>query len=94
MSFLTWNHCECHPLLEMDRRISGYAPARLLRRWMLAHPTAVCSSCYPTRLLTRLMAKRYRHRSKWGLIPKNPSHKVTYATMCWIPLGVRCCSST
>jgi len=70
--FLTQNQCECHPLLEVDRRIDGYSLTRLLRSQMLAHPIGTLSSRFFSRFFKRVTTKRYCHRSKWGLITKNP----------------------
>ena len=42
---------------------------------MPAHPIGTFSSCIFSHFFRRVTAKKYRHRSKWGLIPKNPSHR-------------------
>ena len=62
---------------------------------MLTHPIGMCNSYLPpfSPFFFRLTAKKYLHKSKWGLIPRNPSHYTTNAVMCWILLGLRCCSS-
>ena len=39
------------------------------------------------------MEKKYLQSSKWGSIPRYPSHIAMKATMCWILLGFKCCSS-
>ena len=61
---------------------------------MPAHPIGMCSSCLPlfSLFFWRVMAKKCFHKSKWGLIPKNPSHRAMNAAMCWFPLGWRCYS--
>ena len=58
---------------------------------MLAHPIGTGVSLFL--FFCREMEKKYLHNSKWGSIPKYPSHSAMKATMCWIPFGFRCCSS-
>jgi hypothetical protein len=48
----------------------------------------------PLLVLYREMEKKYLQSSKWGSIPRNPSHNTMKAAMCWILFGLRCCSSS
>ena len=84
-----------HPHTNVKSHMDEYSPTRLFQSWMPAHPIGTCSSCLPlfSLLFYRVTTKNYLHKSKWGPIPRNPSHSATNASMCWIPLGLRCCSS-
>jgi len=44
----------------------------------------MCSSYLPlfSLFFYRVTVKKYLHRSKWGLISRNPSHMATNAAMC------------
>ena len=81
-------------MLEVDRHIDGYSLTQLLQSEMLTHPIGTLSSRFFSHFFKRVTTKKYHHRSKWGLIPKNPSHRAMNVAMCWTPLGVRCYSST
>ena len=51
---------------------------------MPVHPIGMCHSYLPlfSLFFWRVIVKKYLHKSKWGLIPRNPSHRATNATMC------------
>jgi hypothetical protein len=49
---------------------------------MPVHPiVANRSGLFFSLFLSRLIEKKYLHISKWGLIPKYPSHNTTKAVM-------------
>ena len=55
------------------------------------HPIGIGVS-RPLSFLIKEMEKKYLNNSKWGLIPRYPSHTMMKAAMCWIPLGFKCCT--
>ena len=61
---------------------------------MLAHPINTGISLPLSFFLGREMVKKYHHHSKYGSIPRYPSHIMMKAAMCYISLGLMCCSST
>jgi hypothetical protein len=56
---------------------------------MLAHPTGTGSSAFFSLLFYREMAKKYFRSSKWGSIPKYPSHSATKGRDVLNPIGVQ-----
>ena len=76
------------PLVGLDSwqgTYSGEASMMLPQRWMPTHPINIGASFF----LSRVMEKKYLHNSKWGSIPRYPSHSAIKAVMCWIPFGFR-----
>ena len=51
---------------------------------MLVHPIGMCSSglLLFSLFFWRVIAKKYLRRLKWGLIPRNPSHRAMNVAMC------------
>ena len=70
-----------------------YSTARCPRRWMPVHPIGIMISRPLSFFLIKEMEKKYLHSSKWGSIPKYPSHITMKAVMCWILLEFKCYSS-
>ena len=69
-------------MLDFDEGMDMYSDARLPHRRMLAHPIDTARSGFFFSFFYSSMAKKYFHSSKWGLIPRYPSHSVTKAKMC------------
>ena len=59
-----------------------YSVDRYSRRWMPMHPIGTDRSLALSLILSREMEKKYLHNSKWGSIPRYPSHSAMKATMC------------
>ena len=49
-------------------------------------------SCPLSFFLIKEIEKKYLHSSKWGSIPRYPSHIAMKVAMCWISLGFKCYS--
>jgi hypothetical protein len=49
---------------------------------MLVHPISTDNSTLFSLFFYKETVKKYFHSSKWGSIPKYPSHNTTNATMC------------
>jgi hypothetical protein len=52
------------------------------RRWILMHPIGTDRSLLLSLFLCREMEKKYLHSSKWGSIPRYPSHNAMKVAMC------------
>ena len=59
---------------------------------MPTHPIGTGVSWPLSFFLIKEMEKKYLPTSKWGSIPRYPSHIVMKVAMCWIPLGFKWCS--
>ena len=69
-------------MLDFDNRMDMYSDDRLPRRRMLAHPIGTARSGFFLSFFYSSTAKKYFHSSKWGSIPRYPSHNMMKAEMC------------
>ena len=70
-------------MLDFDNGMDMYFDARLPQIRMLTHPiSTVRSSLFLSFFFYSSMVKKYFHSSKWGSIPRYPSHSATKAEMC------------
>ena len=69
-------------MLDLERWQGMYLATRCPQRWIPTHPIGTEVSWPLSFFFIKEMEKNYLQSSKWGLIPRYPSHIMMKAVMC------------
>ena len=76
-------------MLDLESWQGMYSAARYPRRWMPTHPIGTGVSRPLSFFLNKEMERKYLQSSKWGSIPRYPSHIAMKGRDVLDPIGVQ-----